>query len=388
MNKPISVGTETKEGSVTLSSQGLANAWYIEESHWIRERDNVVAKTWAGLGFSCDIPDVGDTAPVSFMGLPLLMLRDEGSNIRVFHNVCSHRGMQLVVEPGNKGLMIRCPYHRWGYDLGGQLKTTPNIGGMGVHEVTGFDCLDHGLKEVRCEEFMGIVFVNLSGDAPALQDHLQPMIDRWEALAGKQFDQCLVADTNKGSLELTVNSNYKLAIENYCEAYHLPFVHPDLNTYSPLSEHYNLIVEPLASGQGTRTYDLARGNQAPLPTFPGWAQDQLKTGEYLSLYPNVLLGIQADHFFAIILLPEAANKTRERLQLMYAGEAALGEPYVERRQNLLEAWSVVFAEDVSVVEGMQRGRASPGFAGGVFSPVLDIPTQHFHHWFSQHLPDQ
>ena len=46
MNKPISVGTETKEGSVTLSSQGLANAWYIEESHWIRERDNVVAKTW------------------------------------------------------------------------------------------------------------------------------------------------------------------------------------------------------------------------------------------------------------------------------------------------------------------------------------------------------
>ena len=166
MNKPISVGTETKEGSVTLSSQGLANAWYIEESHWIRERDNVVAKTWAGLGFSCDIPDVGDTAPVSFMGLPLLMLRDEGSNIRVFHNVCSHRGMQLVIEPGNKGLMIRCPYHRWGYDLSGQLKTTPNIGGMGVHEVEGFSCSDHGLKEVRCAEFMGIVFVNLSGDAP------------------------------------------------------------------------------------------------------------------------------------------------------------------------------------------------------------------------------
>ncbi len=386
MNKPISVGTETKEGSVTLSSQGLANAWYIEESHWIRERDNVVAKTWAGLGFSCDIPDVGDTAPVSFMGLPLLMLRDEGSNIRVFHNVCSHRGMQLVIEPGNKGLMIRCPYHRWGYDLSGQLKTTPNIGGMGVHEVEGFSCSDHGLKEARCAEFMGIVFVNLSGDAPPLQDHLQPMIDRWEALAGKQFGQCLVADTNKGSLELTVNSNYKLAIENYCEAYHLPFVHPDLNTYSPLSEHYNLVVEPLASGQGTRTYDLTRGNQAPLPTFPGWAQSQLKTGEYLSLYPNVLLGIQADHFFAIVLLPEAVNRTRERLQLMYAGQDALGQPHTERRENLLDAWSAVFAEDVSVVEGMQQGRASPGFTGGVFSPVLDIPTQHFHHWFSERLP--
>ena len=145
-------------------------------------------------------------------------------------------------------------------------------------------------------------------------------------------------------------------------------------------------MEPLASGQGTRTYDLTRGNQAPLPTFPGWAQSQLKTGEYLSLYPNVLLGIQADHFFAIVLLPEAVNRTRERLQLMYAGQDALGQPHTERRENLLDAWSVVFAEDVSVVEGMQQGRASPGFTGGVFSPVLDIPTQHFHHWFSERLP--
>ena len=235
---------------------------------------------------------------------------------------------------------------------------------------------------------MGIVFINLSGDAPALVHHLQPMLDRWQALAGHEFDQRLTADCETGRLELTVESNYKLAIENYCEAYHLPFIHPDLNTYSPLSDHYNLIVEPLASGQGTRTYDLTRGNQAPLPAFPDWSQAQMKTGEYLSLYPNVLLGIQADHFFAIILLPEAANKTRERLQLMYAGEAALGEQYSERRQNLLEAWSIVFAEDVSVVEGMQRGRASPGFSGGVFSPVLDIPTQHFHNWVSQRLPDQ
>ena len=38
---------------------------------------------------------------------------------------------------------------------------------------------------------------------------------------------------------------------------------------------------------------------------------------------------------------------------------------------------------MSVVEGMQKGRASPGFDGGVFSPLMDVPTHHFHHWFSQ-----
>jgi choline monooxygenase len=38
-----------------------------------------------------------------------------------------------------------------------------------------------------------------------------------------------------------------------------------------------------------------------------------------------------------------------------------------------------------VVEGMQRGRASPGFSGGKFSPVLDNPTHYFHKWAAKRL---
>ena len=184
-------------------------------------------------------------------------------------------------------------------------------------------------------------------------------------------------------MELTLNSNYKLAVENYCESYHLPFVHPDLNTYSPLDAHYNLLVEPLASGQGTRVYDLARGDDQPLPLFSGWDSDRLKTAEYLSLYPNVLLGIQADHFFVILLRPEAVDQTRERLQFFYADRDALTDAFERRRQSLHDAWSLVFAEDISVVEGLQYGRASPAFDGGLFTPLMDVPTHHFHQWFLQ-----
>ena len=108
---------------------------------------------------------------------------------------------------------------------------------------------------------MGVVFINLSGDAPALLEHLEPLLSHWRDLAGPIFDQQLIADTNEhGSVELLLNSNYKLAAENYCESYHLPFVHPDLTTCSPLDAHYNLTVDPLALGQGTRVYDLTRGD--------------------------------------------------------------------------------------------------------------------------------
>ena len=184
-------------------------------------------------------------------------------------------------------------------------------------------------------------------------------------------------------MELVLRSNYKLAVENYCESYHLPSVHPDLNTYSPLDAHYNLVVEPLASGQGTRVYDLTRGDNQSLPLFSGWDSERLKTAEYLSLYPNVLLGIQADHFFVILLRPEAADQTRERLQFFYADQQALTDAFSMRRQSLHEAWSLVFAEDISVVEGMQKGRASPAFDGGLFTPLMDIPTHHFHQWLQQ-----
>ena len=135
----------------------------------------------------------------------------------------------------------------------------------------------------------------------------------------------------------------------------------------------------------TRVYDLTRGDSEPLPQFSEWDGERLKTAEYLSLYPNVLLGIQADHFFVILLLSEAVDQTRERLQFYYADSDGIGDSYRERRENLHAAWSVVFSEDISVVEGMQRGRASPAFDGGLFTPLMDVPTHHFHQWLLSRL---
>ena len=70
---------------------------------------------------------------------------------------------------------------------------------------------------------------------------------------------------------------------------------------------------------------------------------------------------------------------------MYAETAATNEAYGARRKSLHAAWSIVFAEDISVVEGMQRGRASPAFDGGLFTPLMDMPTHHFHKWFLSRL---
>jgi choline monooxygenase len=88
---------------------------------------------------------------------------------------------------------------------------------------------------------------------------------------------------------------------------------------------------------------------------------------------------------AVRLEPVGVNRTVEHLELYYVGEAALDDGFAQIRSANLRAWKQVFAEDVGVVERMQRGRASPAFDGGVFSPVMDVPTHCFHKWAAQRL---
>ena len=188
---------------------------------------------------------------------------------------------------------------------------------------------------------------------------------------------------NGKGMQIEVNSNWKLAVENYCESYHLPWIHPSLNTYSRLEDHYHIMIGDNFGGQGSYAYRLSDEAGTALPRFPEWPEDKLEQAEYVSFYPNVLLGIQADHAFAMIIEPLSSGRSVEHLRLFYVGDEALDDRHAASRNATLESWRVVFSEDIDAVEGMQKGRASPGYQGGVFSPVMDNPTHHFHQWVAR-----
>ena len=146
----------------TAEARGLPNAAYTSEAYLTFERDQLFAKTWSVVGLACDIPQAGDVKPVALLGIPLVMLRDRSGEVRVFHNVCSHRGLELVAEPCRVAGALRCPYHSWTYDLRGKLIATPGIGGAGQNSCPGFEKARHGLKAVRSAVWLDMVFVNLS----------------------------------------------------------------------------------------------------------------------------------------------------------------------------------------------------------------------------------
>ncbi|MGB1886295.1 MAG: aromatic ring-hydroxylating oxygenase subunit alpha [Paracoccaceae bacterium] len=354
------------------TANGLPNAHYIDPAVFAEERDALLFGQWAGLAVAADVPEAGDAKPITFMGIPLLLLRDRNDQVRVFQNTCRHRGMILVEEPRKIEGAIRCPYHSWCYSTEGKLVSTPHVGGPGQNTHPDVDRSTLGLTEIRSHIWRDVVWVNVDGQAPEFEVAMNPVMERWA-----EFERPLYHGGADSKFVLSVKSNWKLAVENYCESYHLPWVHPSLNSYSRLEDHYNIEEYGAYSGQGTLVYRQLEGaNGAKFADFEGLDAKWDTAAEYLSVYPNVLLGMHRDHAFAIVLVPKGPEETEENIHLYYATpetDAAL-------RAKNTEQWKVVFEEDIFVVEGMQRGRHGVNFDGGRFSPAMDGPTHCFHDW--------
>jgi choline monooxygenase len=368
----VALEIERKAASVTP----IGNRAYTDPTFFRAELDRLWANSWVCVGFAHEVPEPGDARPVDAGGKPLLLLRDHAGSLRVFWNVCRHRGMQLVTEPGRLKGVIRCPYHSWCYALDGELKVTPHVGGPGQNTDPAIDRASLGLLAVRSAEWLGCVFVDLSGMAPPFAEHIAPLAHRWTDFANRP----LFAGGADCRFTLEVDTNWKLAVENYCESYHLPWVHPALNSYSRLEDHYT-IIEAGFAGQGTLAYrPLLSPNGSRLPAFADLPDQWTEGAEYVALYPNLLLGVHKDHVFALRLEPLRHDRTREHVALWFAGPEALDAEHATLRQRLTALWREVFEEDIGVVEGMQRGRTADAFDGGVFSPVMDAATAAFHGW--------
>ena len=356
---------------------GLPNAHYLSDAIFEAEKGPLWFSTWAGICVEADVAEPGDARPIDFLGVPLFVLRGKDGVVRVFQNICRHRGMILVTEPRKIEGAIRCPYHSWCYSHEGRLVATPHVGGPGQNAHPGIKKENLGLLEVKSHVWMGVVYVNLSGDAPEFEDLHADLIKRWA-----EFDKPLFHGGPDSTFTLKCRTNWKLAIENYCESYHLPWVHPALNTYSRLEDHYHIMEPGKFCGQGTEVYRQIKGEDGEVfPDFEGLSQKWDEAGEYVTVTPNVMLGVQRDHVFAIILEPKGPCMTHEHIHLFYARPDTSN---ALRAKNAAQ-WRVVFEEDIGVVEGMQAARGAPGFDGGRFSPAMDGPTHQFHQWVAGRL---
>lgn len=358
------LSASTAEGST------LPNTAYVDPDFFEAERDCVFKNSWVFAEFAHLLPKPGSVRPVEVAGQSLLLAKDTDGIIRAFHNVCIHRGAALVEEPKSGCRNIVCPNHSWSYSLKGTLLARPHFFGGDQHDTKPQDCATTNLKEVACHTWHDWIFVNLSGNAGLFSSHIAPVVE-------KIGDYDLDSLGPGGSLSFDIEANWKLAVENFIEPYHVFSCHPWLHSFVPMAERDAPTFEGhiLSCGYSFKNTDPARGEG--LPYFPDLPEHKKNRGDWFVLFPNFAFEIFPDQLVALVTTPISAKCSRETISLYFVGDGASGKQYQGAREAVIKNWHALNLEDIGILERMQRGRLSDGFNGGVLSPYWDPVQQHF-----------
>jgi choline monooxygenase len=180
-----------------------------------------------------------------------------------------------------------------------------------------------------------------------------------------------------GSLNFDIQANWKLAVENFIEPYHVFSCHPWLHSFVTMAERDPPTFEDhiLSCGYTFKKTDPARGEG--LPYFPGLPDSKKNRGDWFVLFPNFAFEVFPDQLVVFVPIPVDASHTTENISLYFVGDGAHSEQYHHARNAVIKNWHDLNLEDIGILQRMQEGRLSDGFDGGVLSPYWDPVQQHF-----------
>ncbi len=361
--KKISLGNSLSEDlmDVLQNKKRLPGYVFTSSDLFNLEREAIIKNEWICIG----APHLGlennSAKPFEFMGQPIILTKSKDGELRVFHNVCRHRGAELLQSPHKGGVMV-CPYHSWAFQLDGGCRGTPHAGGFGIHEDQYLKDKDLSLYPIRFEEWAGLLFITMDNERASFAETIKPLTARWghPDLSQLKIDPALTSHAE-------LKGNWKLAAENFVESYHVPAIHKALQRINPMENHGQILGGELYVGQsGTDLQaDYMKGSWTAEPMVDMTLED----GDYdaIFLYPNAIITIMNDNAFTLTVEPVGPDHTKETINWHFAGPKGLHEDGAKNRREFQEFLIQVNGEDIGIVESMQRSRSSMGFDGGQFT---------------------
>ena len=342
--------------------KSLDAKYYTDRVIFDLEKEHLLASTWQYACHASEVANPGDFVCFSVAGENLFCVRGRDGEVRCFYNVCQHRAHELVEGSGNARVIV-CPYHAWTYELTGQLRMGPN-----VLSTPGFDVSKVCLTEVRLEDFHGFLFVNLD-------DNAKPM-DEWFPNAREELLSYVphIRDLRPTEfVEVFEKTNWKVSVENYSECYHCSRNHP---TFA------NGVIKP-------ETYDISPQGYCLRHTTE--CQDDLSDMTYeIDLDSNPMAGKYSSWFlwpmFSFQVYPgNVLNTYHWRIDkavdevTLYRGWFAHDEKSAAIAEQLaIQDRETTVAEDITLVESIQRGMNSRGYRPGplVLDPSGGVNSEH------------
>ncbi|MEM7547921.1 MAG: aromatic ring-hydroxylating dioxygenase subunit alpha [Pseudomonadota bacterium] len=350
-------------------ARGLPNAAFTDPAFLELENRTLFRRNWVFAGRKSEIPNPGDIRMTDVAGQPLIMVRGTDDTVRVFYNVCPHRGAQIVTEDRRGARVIACKYHAWTFELSGPLRARAHFDGPNKHQKADrSDPNCPSLFPVASDTWHDAVFVNLDGKAGSLKDHLAPVLKQAEGFDISQFEYAR-------TVEGVFDSNWKLTVENWSDVYHVFAVHPTLD---------KMIDATARTGMSTDAdliychfgYDAKTLSEEPLPIAKN-LQGRVRESAFMGhLFPALCISFHPALFLLWDYKPLSHDRTQVKLHIYAAGGAA----HLPEFEQILDArakyYAELNAEDDEVCRLMQCGRRAEGYDGGRFAPYWDNGALH------------
>jgi phenylpropionate dioxygenase-like ring-hydroxylating dioxygenase large terminal subunit len=367
------------------------------------ERQRLWPRVWQ-LACSTDhVAQPGDAYEYRCGPYSIVIVRDDDAVLRAFQNVCRHRG-SAICEGAASGLTeLRCPFHRWSWDLSGRLREVPSRRGFG-----SLPSEQYGLFPVAVDTWGPFVFVDPSSAAGPLETFLEgvPQDIAWVGLDEYRCDYLVT---------VPLPGNWKIISDGFSETYHVQGLHremlptvDDVNGPQRLWQHHGKLeqryglpsprfreppsvdvvwssfveimgtrvgvsdvatpVPPIPPGQTLRDVlatKLRELGPSQGLSYDRFSNDQLMTMQQYNLFPNASLVIFPDMMTVLRSRP-GATPDDGYLDIINYHRAPPGAPAgrpadVTLPEGQGSGLGLILSQDAGNIERAQRGLHQPGF---------------------------
>jgi len=199
---------------------------YISRDYARAEQDRLFRKVWLQAGRVEDLRDVGDFITYDIGPDSVIIVKSGEDELSAYHNVCPHRGRRLVDIPegqrnarGTRKSFI-CGYHGWTFGLDGENTFIEH-----EDDWQGSLCAGRAdLGKVHVDTWGGWIWINLDPDCAPLREYLgaiPEMLDPYQ----------LQNMRPRWRKWIIFECNWKVAMEAFCETYHVSTTHPEFNAF-------------------------------------------------------------------------------------------------------------------------------------------------------------
>jgi choline monooxygenase len=324
----------------------LEGRYYSDPAVFSAERTRIFERSWQLVGYASQMTGAGDYLSTTVAGQNVFVIRGDDGTLRAFRNVCRHRGARLLDAGEGNCLQIKCRYHDWRYNIEGALVDTPWYG-----QQSPFDLESLSLYPIRVDVWRNLIFLAIDPEVELVEQ----LGDFPDNLANVPIEAFSVGATRI----FTVPINWKIYIDQFCEAYHVPTTHSpdkavDMQNYRTRPHRGMMLMETIGT---TATAAASYYGGRWLWGWPNWT---------LSLFDG---GMKISR-----LEPVSPTETVVQYHFLFAD---MSDDNAENRSRVVEATASIFWEDIAGCTLIQANHPSIGFHSGPLHPELEQAVAYF-----------